>query len=125
MDEDVIQANEAFYRAFESLDIEQMSAIWDADISIRCVHPGWSALTDWSTVMSSWERIFENAGMMQFTITDSAVTVCGEWAWVACKENLSSLQGGRVVSGAVETLNIFRRRGQAWKLVIHHGSPIA
>ena len=40
----VKRTNERFYRAFESLNIDQMSAIWVHAERAKCVHPGWDAL---------------------------------------------------------------------------------
>ena len=120
----VTAANDAFYRAFESLDIDDMTAVWARDEPVRCVHPGWGLLQGWTDVMASWERIFENAAMMHFVITGAEVSVEGDWAWVACTENLTQLLDGQVVESRVQTTNIFRRRGDRWAMVHHHGSPI-
>ena len=76
-------------------------------------------------VLASWERIFDNAGMMQFTVADAEAHVEGDLAWVICTERLTSVQGGRVVEGLVQTTNLFRREAGAWRIAHHHGSPVA
>ncbi|HEX4211187.1 MAG TPA: nuclear transport factor 2 family protein, partial [Candidatus Binataceae bacterium] len=55
----IIQANRAFYQAFESLDIQRMEALWLREPRIICIHPGWRRLIGWGPVMESWERIFK------------------------------------------------------------------
>src|SRR4249919_1613528 len=37
----VIAANQAFYRAFETLEIKEMEKVWLRASHIKCVHPGW------------------------------------------------------------------------------------
>ena len=92
---------------------------------MTCTHPGWSALDGWAEVMESWERIFEGAAMMTFTITGAQATVESGVAWVTCTENLTSVAGGRVVDARVEATNVFRSRRGRWLVVHHHGSPVS
>ncbi len=120
----VVEANEGFYRAFETLDIDRMTAVWARDETVRCVHPGWALLQGWTGVMESWERIFDNATMMHFIITGTETSVEGDSAWVACTENLTQVMNGQVVESRVQTTNIFRRREGRWLMVHHHGSPV-
>ena len=40
----LVQANEAFYRAFESLEVDRMRAAWRDASHVKCVHPGWMLL---------------------------------------------------------------------------------
>jgi len=39
----VLEANAAFYAAFESLDLKRMEEVWLRAPYIKCVHPGWGA----------------------------------------------------------------------------------
>lgn len=120
----VLAANKAFYDAFGTLDIRQMEGIWSREDVVTCVHPGWPALDGWAEVMDSWERIFEGAAMMTFTITGAQANVSGGVAWVTCTENLSSMAGGRVVDARIEATNVFRNRNGRWLVVHHHGSSV-
>ncbi|MDA0797577.1 MAG: nuclear transport factor 2 family protein [Chloroflexi bacterium] len=122
--EAVIAANAAFYRAVESLDGDLLDAILAHDEPVRVVHPGWPLVSGRADVKASWERIFDNAGVMQFTIVDPEAYVEGELAWVICTERLTSVQGGRVVEGLVATTNLFRRENGEWRIAHHHGSPV-
>ena len=124
VEEAVVEANEGFYRAFETLDIDRMTAVWARDETVRCVHPGWALLQGWTDVMESWERIFDNATMMHFIITGTETSVEGDWAWVARTEHLTQVMNGQVVESRVQTTNIFRKREGRWLMVHHHGSPV-
>ena len=119
-----LAANQAFYQAFETLDIDEMRAAWDDQAEVTCVHPGWGMLRGWDDVMASWDRIMDNASMMQFMITDAEARVEGDWAWVTCTENLTSVLNAQANSSRVQTTNILRRRDGKWRMVHHHGSPM-
>ena len=105
----VAQVNEDFYRAFESLDLARMEAIWATDREIQCGHPGWRILRGWKRVMESWRQIFENTPQIRFMLTDVAVEVRGELAWVTLYENLNSSLEGQNVAATILTTNIFRK----------------
>lgn len=118
-------ANQLFYRAFETLDLGQMSGVWDDEHAVTCVHPGWPLIQGRDEVMRSWDNIFNNTMVMQFTITEGTVHIEDNSAWVVCTENLRSVVDGRVSEGKIEATNIFRKHhGERWLMVHHHGSPV-
>jgi len=119
----VKRANERFYRAFESLDIAKMAAVWVQAERAKCVHPGWHMLSGWEAIRQSWEAIFANTDYMRFVITDVSVHLYGHVAWVTCVENLSdapdTLQMARILA-----TNMYEHSGDEWHIVHHHASPI-
>ena len=121
----VTKANTAFYRAFESLDINNMERVWAKDAQIECGHPGWRILRGWDAVMESWKRIFENTPAIQFMLTDVSVQVHGRVAWVTLYENLNSKLEGQDVSATILTTNIFQKDAEGWRMIHHHGSSVA
>jgi len=121
----VAQANQAFYRAFETLKIEAMEQVWAKDADIQCGHPGWRILRGWGPVMESWQRIFANTPSMQFTLTDVNVQVNGEVAWVTLYENLNSSVQGQNFSAAILTTNVFQKTADGWRMILHHGSAVS
>lgn len=120
----VLEANDAFYRAFESLDLARMESVWLREPCIGCVHPGWALLVGWGPVMESWERIFGATLAMRFTLSDVHVEVRGDLAWVTLTENLESRHRDGKVSARVQATNLFEQRDGRWYLVHHHGSPV-
>ena len=120
----VLEANAAFYAAFESLDLKRMEEVWLREPYIKCVHPGWGILVGWGPVMESWERIFSGTLEMRFTLTGVQAEVCGDLAWVVLTENIDSRHRDRKVEAHVQATNLFERRDGRWFLVHHHGSPI-
>jgi ketosteroid isomerase-like protein len=121
----VANANERFYSAFENLSIQEMESVWAKDAEIQCGHPGWRILRGWKPVMESWRRIFENTPQVRFMLTDVAIQVRGDLAWVTLYENLNSLIDGQNVAATILTTNIFRKGADGWRLIHHHGSSVA
>lgn len=119
--EEVLAANRAFYEAHEGRDLDAMRAVWEHSERATCIHPGWPILRTWRLVEESWRRILEGPGRNQFIITNEAVAVLGDVAWVTLDENL--VYGG--ATGTIAATNIYARVDGAWRMVAHHGSPVS
>ena len=117
-------ANEAFYNAFEAMDIERMQQLWDDADDTVCVHPGWPALRGPSRIMRSWAVIFANTAYIQFFLTDTEVLVADDIAVVRCGENIMTAPDEPGSDATVVATNIFRRRPDGWRLWLHHASPV-
>jgi ketosteroid isomerase-like protein len=118
---EVLTANQAFYDAHERRDIDAMRNVWEHSDRVVCTHPGWPILRTWPVVEDSWRRILGGPGRNQFILTNEAVAIHGDMAWVTVDENLVA-DGG---TGTVAATNVFLRAGASgWKLVVHHGSPV-
>ena len=124
-EKEVAKANERFYNAFESLNIQEMESVWAKDAEIQCGHPGWRILRGWKPVMESWRRIFENTPQIRFMLTDLTVEVRGDLAWVTLYEDLNSSVEGQDVAATILTTNIFRKGPDGWRMIHHHGSSVA
>ncbi|HVB26908.1 MAG TPA: nuclear transport factor 2 family protein [Mycobacteriales bacterium] len=119
--------NGELYAAFETADIDRMGALWDDADDVVCVHPGWPLLRGRAHVLRSWSVIMANTTYIQFVLTDVTVSVDGDVAVVNCQENiLTGLDAdtGFGDSARVCATNVYRRRGNGWRLWVHHGSPV-
>lgn len=122
VDEEAVRAaNQAFYEAFEARDLDRMSDIWEHSDRVVCTHPGWRTLHGWGAVSGSWFAIFGGPSPLQFILTNEVAAVAGESAWVTVDENLIGPDGG----GTVAALNVFVLSEGRWRLVAHHGGPVA
>jgi len=119
----VYKANEAFYNAFESLDIKEMEKVWLKEKYVQCIHPGWRSLTGSEDVIDSWRQIFANTKEMHFLLTDVKVQVRESLAWVTLYENINSSVGQETSSGVILSTNIFEKRQDQWYIIHHHGGP--
>ena len=118
--EALLAANQAFYTAHEQRDLEAMRAVWEHSDRVVCVHPGWPIIRTWPLVGESWQRILTGPGHNQFILTNEAVAIDGDFAWVTLDENLVDTGG----TGTVAATNLFAHTGRGWLLVAHHGSPV-
>ena len=118
------RANREFYRAFERLDIEDMRAVWLDDDTIQCVHPAGERLVGRERVLGSWQAIFTGTDKIRFELQDLTIEIIGDFAWASVIERIHPGEGTQAVSEAVAT-NLFVRRDNAWRLLLHHASPIA
>jgi len=117
---EVRAANQAFYDAHERRDIDAMRTVWEHSDRVVCTHPGWPILRTWPAVEESWRRILAGPGRNQFILTNEAVAIHGDMAWVTVDENLVDAGG----TGTVAATNVYVRTARAWLLVLHHGSPV-
>jgi ketosteroid isomerase-like protein len=118
--DEVKKTNRALYKAFETLQLDQMERVWAHDGSVTCIHPGWPIAEGWPAVRETWAVIFENTDTMKFRITDEHIEIVGDLAWVVCIEHVRSGDA----SGLVLATNVLRRGKEGWKIVHHHGSPV-
>ncbi|HEX6249001.1 MAG TPA: nuclear transport factor 2 family protein [Nocardioidaceae bacterium] len=120
--------NEDFYAAFEHGDIDAMGRVWLDAPHTLCVHPGTTPLRGSAAILRSWSLLMANATYIQFFLTDVEITVHGDVASVSCTENVltadentadTSFIGARAVA-----TNVFVRTEGAWRLWVHHASPV-
>jgi ketosteroid isomerase-like protein len=122
---DLRSANRAFYDALDRLDPDAMSAAWMHTEDVVCIHPGWDVTRGWPAVRATWSAIFVNTDFMKFNVSGETAVLDGTVGRVHCRENIYSLVDGRQLHSQVAATNLFVRRGGLWKMVLHHGSPIA
>lgn len=137
LDEGAVRAaNAAFYAALETCDLDAMSDVWEHSDRVTVTHPGWPTIRGWAKVAASWSAIFRNTGYIQFVLTDDAVNVHGDTAWVTLDENIiQSVDDEPVAEGDLAPLagarataiNVFVRDDGAdarWAMVAHHSAPV-
>ena len=117
----VLDANQAFYDAFEARDLDAMSEVWEHSDRVICTHPGWITLRGWSSVAASWMTLFQNEQRLQFILTNEFVEIVGDAAWVTLNENILDT----AAASTVAAVNVFVRRPGGWQMVVHHASPVA
>jgi uncharacterized protein (TIGR02246 family) len=123
--EQVIEANLNFYFALESLDVELMEDVWLMDASACCIHPGGERLAGWEAIRETWERIFKSTTHMRVDITNVAVEIHGNVAWVTCQENITTAAGTQLHRARAFATNIFTfEEDSGWMLVLHHASLV-
>ncbi|MGH9774724.1 MAG: nuclear transport factor 2 family protein [Candidatus Acidiferrales bacterium] len=120
----VLEVFSRFYAAFEGLNLDTMDAVWLPEDWVECVHPGWDLLHGWEEVRESWKRIFANARRVHIALGSVHVHIEGGVAWVACTEKVTTTYADGFDEALVQATNVFVLREGAWRLVVHHGSPL-
>jgi ketosteroid isomerase-like protein len=123
VEEAVGDVNDRFYRALSRRSLEEMDALWLPVDWAECVHPGWPVLHGWLAIRQSWAEIFSNTARFSVTITDTRVHVSGDMAWTTCLERISIGGPTHLDTALAQATNIFIRRHDLWRLVVHHASP--
>lgn len=114
-------ANEAFYRAFASLDFDLMADVWARETEVRCLHPGAHPLLGRDQVLASWREIFAHSeahsesGSISFQVRETALT--GGVGIVCCFEAVNGHFG-------IAT-NLFAREGNRWRMIHHQAGPLS
>jgi hypothetical protein len=114
---DVLEVNEAFYRAFAGRDAGAMDGLWAIGHPVACIHPGWDVLDGREAVLASWRRILGSDDAPEIACSLAEARVLGEVAIVTCHEAIGA--------GRLAATNVFVRERGAWRLVLHQASPIA
>jgi ketosteroid isomerase-like protein len=117
------EANGAFYRAVEELDLAAMERLWLHEPWVRCIHPGWDLLVGWDAIRRSWEQIFSGTQWIRVIPTSIDIQVLGEVGMVGCAENITATSDGDVGVAVAQATNLFIRSGEGWRMFHHHSSP--
>jgi limonene-1,2-epoxide hydrolase len=115
--DDLLRANEAFYDAFATRDIEAMDELWARGVPVVCVHPGWPALEGREEVMSSWREILLGGSSPDVSCESPRASIYGDVGLVVCIE--------RIDDSALVATNVFLAQSGVWQLVHHQGGPLA
>jgi SnoaL-like domain len=115
--QDLLVANQAFYRAFAARDLIGMEALWATGVAVACIHPGWNVLRGRDLVIASWRSILGSETSPNVMCGNASAHVLGESAFVICEE--------QVADDVLIATNVFVRERGDWKLAHHQAAPIA
>ena len=116
-----MQAEEAFYQAFRSHDIELMKHVWDKTDDVFCIHPGSSRIYSFDLIIASWSHIFKDKDEIIIDLKEVSYKLDSNTSIHFVKEVLT--MDGEAL-GTVYATNIYHQTAeQGWKMVGHHGSP--
>ena len=114
-------AEEAFYCAFESSDIEGMMAIWlDADY-IECIHPMGHRIVGLADIRDSWQGIFRSPATVKFEMADKRMIEHSSLAIHLVNEIMMLDEGKKQIH--VLATNIYEKTAEGWRMILHHASP--
>lgn len=112
----VLAANEAFYAAFRSADIDAMEALWAKRKKVSVYHPNWPGIETRDGVMESWYRILVVGDPPHVSIAEPTVIMSERSALVICTEDLG---GAHLIA-----TNVFVLENGEWKMTNHQASRL-
>lgn len=116
-------AENAFYEALQSADLDAMMEVWAEDEEIVCVHPGGERLVGYDAVRSGWVAIASSGRRLRVHLSDQTV-LSGMMVTVHSLQESISVQGQGGTSVAVVATNIYLRTGNGWRMIVHHASAL-
>ena len=124
----VLEANRAFYEAFNARDVEAMADLWQRSDDVTCIHPHRNVTSGHAEVQRTWRAILTNPDQPKIVFAAEEARIVGDIGIVAGRE---------VVAGVpIVATNIYQRSESAdltdnadtpsntWLLIHHHGSPV-
>lgn len=114
-------AEQAFYDAMGSGDLEAMMAVWADDDDAVCVHPGGPRLVGSDAIRESFGEIFE-AGTLQVGTAAVRAFRHGDVAIHNLVEQITVIgqMGAELVS--VVATNVYVKSGYGWQMMLHHAA---
>jgi ketosteroid isomerase-like protein len=119
-----MEAEAAFYRAFEEADLESMMAVWADDEDIVCVHPSGPRLCGPEQIREGWRELFRNGPTLRFALSGRQLVNGGTLAVSSLMENIQVI-GEPGVRHGVTTTNVYLLTTRGWRMLAHHASPAA
>lgn len=116
---EVLDANQAFYRAMRRGDMKAMERIWARGRRTTCTHPGGPAIVGRGPVMASWRMILTRHPPPITAVEEYAV-VTGNSAIVLCREIL----GREAPYIELIATNTWTHENGAWRIVNHQSAQV-
>ncbi len=116
-------AENAFYRAFERGEIEEMMSVWAVGSDIKCIHPMGTILSGSLAIRASWVDIFQAQFPRRFEVERVNLIQTADLAIHTVFETIV-LPVRRQRFPPLLATNIYRRIEGSWHMVLHHASPI-
>ncbi|MCK9532089.1 MAG: nuclear transport factor 2 family protein [Gammaproteobacteria bacterium] len=116
-----LDAEQAFYAAFERADADAMRAVWAASEDIECVHPLGERLRG-DDVHQGWRDMFAEAERLAFHLSDRRAFEHDGLTVHLLLENIL-FPDGKTEPLQILATNVYRHATDGWRMVMRHASP--
>jgi len=123
IDNEIRNASEQFYSALNRMangDGGSLADIWSQSAVVTTMHPIGGRETGWPEVKKSFEQVAQLASDGQIELRDQQILSSGDMAVETGVERGRFKLGGDPVDVDIRVTNVYRREGNAWKIVHHH-----
>jgi ketosteroid isomerase-like protein len=117
-----LDAERAFYAAFERADADAMRAVWAASEDIECIHPLGARLRG-SDVHRGWHEMFTEAERLAFHLSDRRTFAHDGLTVHLVLENIL-FPDGKTEPLQILATNVYRHSADGWRMVMRHASPM-
>jgi SnoaL-like domain len=111
-----------FYKALNSRDLAILEENWDSSAEAAMDSPLGGIKRGWAEIRGTYERLFSTKATFSFEFWDYTLHRGDDVFWVVGRERGRWVAGGEVLDIAIRTSRLFRRIGEHWRQVHHHGS---
>jgi len=131
-DDEIRAADDAFYRALRSRDMEGMDKVWASTEDVTAIQPeGETPFFGRANVMASWKALFDhNRGVQIPRTTQTMIHISGNKAWMVGSFEAALVRrktGSYVHLPEVLVTKLFVKEAHDWKLSHYHAhiGPLA
>jgi ketosteroid isomerase-like protein len=121
-------ANQAFYKALSSRDLEAMEGLWANKPYVVNLGPrSKSIAVGYSDAVTNyWPATFDTFSQISASASVSQLQSDGKIAWVIGTEkaSLQPKSGGDAIVFETFVTNTFEKQGKRWLMTSHHAQPI-
>ena len=114
-------AEDAFYDAFEALDLEALMSVWADSDEIACVNPMGPLLRGRVAVREGWQQVISYLKQAEIEIHHRDWIDNGDLAVHIVEEKLTVPGMPPGMPPTIAT-NVYRKHSGGWHLVLHHAS---
>jgi len=111
-----------FYAAFNGSDIELMAENWDHGDDAIMDNPIGGIARGWDSIRPIYERLFGGTARIQVEFFDYTLHEHADLFYAVGRERGALRHDGQELTLAIRTTRVFRRDGDAWRQIHHHGS---
>ena len=116
-------AEQAFYEAIESGNLDALMGVWAEDDEVVCIHPNGLRLVGQAAIRDSWRTILASNRKIHVHL-DRAVRWQG--LMLATHSVVETVyMDGEAAEVGVAATNVFIRGAHGWRLLVHHASPMS
>jgi uncharacterized protein (TIGR02246 family) len=117
-----LDAEAAFYEAFESKDVDAMMSVWANSSDVVCIHPMGPNLSGSDSVRDSWQTLFDNGPNLTFNVDTIQYVEDDNTAVHVVRQNITVNDDAHNMPVIIAT-NVYRKSDDGWQMVLHHSSP--
>jgi ketosteroid isomerase-like protein len=121
--EPVLEANEVFYAALNSLfeaKIQPMTEIWSHADDVTYLGPDGSFRVGWQATRKDWQKQAAMKLGGKVEPTEVHITVGRDLAVVHNYEIGRNVVDGKTTEVKIRATNLYRKEGGKWKMIGHH-----